>query len=267
MILQAENGPVRLRNEYAVLDEPRFDDFIRVCPPPPYGFAFDNPEFCVQLIAAIASFGPDVFILDPWNRVAADDKSKDYLEAFKRILEVLPTGEKAPALGIIAHTRKPAAGERTGGRGLLNVLAGGYALGSVPRSAFVIQHASDDPEENRVVFNCVKNNDGELGPRSAWVRGNGLFQPVEDFDWQEFDSPGEKRRVVTGDDIRAVFAPEDGEGEVQLLTKKQAVARLAELTECKNAACYRALEVDGKFRALLKETGGMLTLVRSTPTD
>ena len=258
MILQAENGPVRLRDEYAALDLPVFDEYIRVCTPPPFGFTFDDLEFQEQLQAAIGDFQPDVFIVDPWNRATADDKSKDYLETFNRLLALLPTGDAAPALGIIAHTRKPAAGERTNGRALLNVLAGGYALGSVPRSAFVIQHASDDPEETRVVVTCCKNNDGELGPRTAWVRGNGLFQPVDDFDWQEFDTPGEKRRVVSIEDLEAVFADE-GDGW-RLLSKKEAVTLLEDHTKCKRSACYGALDTAGKFKARLKEKSGLLTL-------
>ena len=200
MILQAENGPVRLRDEYAGLDRPEFDEFMRVCTPPPFGFAFDNPAFCQQLQAAVTDFGPDVFILDPWNRATADDKSKDYLETFTRLQALLLTGDKAPALGIVAHTRKPAAGERTNGRALLNVLAGGYALGSVPRSAFVVQHASDDPEENRVVFTCCKNNDGELGPR-AWqwpvsaggrLRLAGVRQPRRETPGSDHGRPGSR---------------------------------------------------------------------------
>jgi hypothetical protein len=260
MILQAENGPVRLRDEYAALDLPAFDEFIRVCTPPPFGFAFDRPEFCAQLQEAIAAFGPDVFIVDPWNRATADDKSKDYLETFTRLLALLPTGNQAPALGIVAHTRKPAAGERTNGRALLNVLAGGYALGSVPRSAFVLQHASDDPNETRVVFTCCKNNDGQLGERTAWERGNGLFQPVAGFDWQEFDHPGEKRRAILEEDLEAIFKDAEDDGGWHLLSKKEAVALLEEHTGCKQAACYAALKTDGKFKTRLKEKSGFLTL-------
>jgi hypothetical protein len=47
-----------------------------------------------------------------------------------------------------------------------------YVLGSIPRTVFVLQSASDDPEEDRVVWTCCKNNDGELGQRSAWQRRN-----------------------------------------------------------------------------------------------
>lgn len=260
MILQAENGPVRLREEYAELDEPILDEFIRVCPPPPFGFAFDDPQFAAELARAIEEFGPDVFIVDPWNRATPDDKSKDYLATFQRLLGMLPKGEKAAALGIVAHTRKPQGGERANGHSLLNTLAGGYALGSVPRSAFVLQHASDDPEETRVVWTCCKNNDGKPGKRTAWERGNGLFQPVDDFDWKEFDAAPEKRRGVTVADLEAVFASEDGAPGYRLLAKKEAVALLVEEAGCSKAACYKALEVNGKFKGRIKEKGGFLTL-------
>ena len=207
---------------------------------------------------AIEEFSPDVFIIDPWNRATADDKSKDYLETFNRILSLLPTGDKAPALGIVAHTRKPAAGERTNGRALLNVLAGGYALGSVPRSAFVIQHASDEPTETRVVFTCCKNNDGELGEPTAWQRCNGLFQPVDGFDWDEFHNPGEKRKGVTAEDLEAIFS--DGENGWLTITRGEAVNLLIERTKLGRTACYNALEFTGKFKSRLKEKAGSITL-------
>ena len=52
-----------------------------------------------------------------------------------------------------------------------------------------MQAASDDTTDNRVVWTCCKNNDGDLGARSAWERRNGLFAPVADFDWTAFDAP------------------------------------------------------------------------------
>ena len=109
-------------------------------PPPPFGFAFDDVDFLSQLQSAIGEFQPDVFLLDPWNRLARDEKSKDYREAFERILSVLPTGDTMPAIGIVAHTRKPSHNERASGRGLLQTLSGSYLLGSIPRSGF--RHAS-----------------------------------------------------------------------------------------------------------------------------
>ena len=170
----------------------------------------------------------------------------------------LPTGDDAPALGIVAHTRKPKTEERANGRGLLNLLAGSYVLGSVPRSAFVMQAASDDPEDGRVVFTCCKNNDGPMGGRSAWVRGNGLFAPAEDFDWTEFDRAGQgggrSRRAVTEDDLDEVFG-EDG----ALLAKADATRRLMELTGLGRTACYDALK-PSRFPRLAEAQGGFLQL-------
>ena len=139
---------------------------------------FERDDFKEQLRAAISEFQPGVVLFDPWNAVARDEKAREYLDTFNQLRSVLPFGDNAPALGIVAHTRKPKTDERASGRALLNLLAGSYVLGSVPRTAFVMQAASDDTTDNRVVWTCCKNNDGDLGKRSAWERCNGLFKPV-----------------------------------------------------------------------------------------
>jgi hypothetical protein len=253
MILQAENGRVRLKNEFADLNCAALDEFVRVCSPPPFGFAFERMDFCNQLRREIDKFRPDIFILDPWNRLARDDKAKDYGQAFELLQSVLPTGDDAPALGIVAHTRKPRIDERASGRALLNLLAGSYVIGSVPRAVFVMQAASDDVTDNRIVWTCCKNNDGELGTRSAWVRRNGLFVPVENFDWNAFDGDGEKRRTVCLDDLDTLFA-----GGKRKLTRTTAVADLMEQTDMGKTACYQALQQDGKFSEHLKEHEGLI---------
>jgi hypothetical protein len=253
MIVQAENGRVRLKNEFADLDCAALDEFVRVCSPPPFGFAFDRKEFCDLLRREIEKFKPDVFILDPFNRLARDDKAKDYNEAFEDLLSVLPTGDDAPALGIVAHTRKPRTDERANGRALLNLLAGSYVIGSVPRSVFVMQAASDDTEDKRIVWTCCKNNDGELAARSAWERRNGLFETVQDFDWKTFDGDGEKRRMVSLDDMETLF-----EGGKRMLARNVAVEQLIEQTGLAKTACYQALKRGGKFDDHLKENDGLL---------
>jgi hypothetical protein len=253
MIVQAENGRVRLKNEFSDLDCATLDAFVRVCSPPPLGLAFDDPEFRYQLKSEIEKFQPDVLILDPFNRVARDDKAKDYKEAFEALLSVLPTGDNAPALGIVAHTRKPRADERANGRALLNLLAGSYVIGSVPRAVFIMQAGSDDTDDKRVVWTCCKNNDGELGTRSVWERGNGLFVPVSDFDWQTFEGNGDKRRAVTLQDLDALF-----ESGHKRLAKGHAVTQLMEQTGLGKSACYDALKLLGKFSPNLSENDGLL---------
>ena len=253
MIVQAENGRVRLKNEFTDLDCATLDAFVRVCSPPPFGFAFDKLAFCDLLRREIENFKPDVFILDPFNRLARDDKAKDYAQAFEDLLAVLPNGDDAPALGIVAHTRKPRAEERANGRALLNLLAGSYVIGSVPRAVFIMQAASDDTTDSRIVWTCCKNNDGELGKRSSWERRNGLFVPVQDFDWKTFDGDGEKRRAVILDDLDTLF-----EGGKKQLARNTAVEQLIQLTGLGKTACYQALKVGGKFSSQLNEKDGLL---------
>ena len=248
MVIQNENGRFRLSREFADMDCPALEDFVRVSEPPPFGLAFDNGEFTAKLIAELDAFKPDVVVLDPWNAVACDEKAKDYLETFKLIRSVLPVGDAAPALVIVAHTRKPKADERATGRGLLNLLAGSYVLGSVPRCAFVLQAASDDPEDDCVVWTCCKNNDGELGGRSAWHRENGLFTPATDFDWETFDAPAGDRPTVKVTDVAAVL--DNG----RLLRKAELVKALEDRTSAGKSCCYAALK---KFDAHLEDVDGL----------
>jgi hypothetical protein len=236
-----ENGLFRLKREFSELDCEALEDYVLICEPPPLGLCFGRHEFKTQLSAAISDFAPDVVIFDPWNAAARDEKAREYLETFDQLRSVLPLGDNAPALGIVAHTRKPKTDERASGRALLNLLAGSYVLGSVPRTVFVMQTASDDTTDNQVVWTCCKNNDGDLGARSAWERRNGLFTPVLEFDWDVFDTPEKDRReLITEADMRAIF-------EHGAVTKPEAVKQLESNTGAHRASCYRALNPDGRF--------------------
>jgi hypothetical protein len=143
MIVQAENdGRYRLMREYKARSAaPEIESAIFVSEPPPYGLTLSNPEFVGDVKQALAFFQPDVVILDPWNAAVSDDKQRDYAEAFNALRALLPKGDARPALGIVAHTRKPKADEkRTSGTGLMHLLAGhhvltvGLRLGTVRRA-------------------------------------------------------------------------------------------------------------------------------------
>jgi hypothetical protein len=116
-----------------------------------------------------------------------------------------------------------------------------------------MQSASDDTTDNRIVWTCCKNNDGELGQRSAWERKNGLFAPVQDFDWKAFNADGEKRRTVSLDDLDTLF-----DGIQKQLARNTAVEQLMEQTGLGKTACYQALKLDGKFGQHLDEQNGLL---------
>jgi hypothetical protein len=118
-----------------------------------------------------------------------------------------------------------------------------------------MQAASDETTDNRVVWTCCKNNDGELGARSAWERRNGLFAPASEFDWDTFDNPNQNDRVtITQEDMATIF----DNGQKQL-TKAEAVKALQALTEAGRTACYNALKLDGLFAAHLSENHSLLS--------
>jgi hypothetical protein len=190
LIIQNENGIVRLHLEIDEIGH-CIDDCLLLLEPPDNGLNFDDPGFRSAIAQAIAAFKPDLVIIDPWNAVASGDKARDIKTAFCAIRKVIPSGINHPAILIVAHTRKPRVEERASGRMLLDNVVGSYVLGSVPRSVFVLQHASDRVDEDRVVMTCCKNNNGQLGDASAWKRNaGGIFDPVPNFDWQKFRSHG-----------------------------------------------------------------------------
>jgi hypothetical protein len=187
---------------------------------------------------------PDLVGVDPWNAVAREQDSKEYLDSFDALKSVLPTGDDAPALVIVAHTRKPKSDERASGRALLNLLAGSYVLGSVPRTVFVMQAASDDVTDNRVVWTCCKNNDGELGGRSAWERRNGLFVPIEFFDFDAFDHPPKEKRGLQPEILRELLK-KGGKYD-----KGQLVSIIIDETGCGKSAAYNLVRRAVKSRVL-----------------
>lgn len=192
MILQCENGPMRLKQELSEAipqDEVgALDDWLRITPPPPYGLAFHEPGFRAQLAEAIRDFKPGLLVIDPWNRVAAGDKQMDYRQALDDIEACLPhKQEDKPAILIVHHMRKKSGdSNRKQGRDLLHELAGSYQIGAFARCVFALEPASNDTTDPQVILTCCKNNDGHLGRPSAWRRRNGLFDPASDFDMDAF---------------------------------------------------------------------------------
>jgi hypothetical protein len=251
LILQTENGRYRLKNDFDEIGTTGLDEWVRISEPPPFGLTFSNPEFQADLVAIIAEFKPHVVMLDPWNAAAKDDRQRDYAETFDIIREILPKGDDKPALGIVAHTRKPQTGERrNGGTALMHTLSGSYVLTSVPRCIWLVVRGSEDETDDSVVVFNPKNSNGKNSPRSAWVRKNGLFEPLIDFDWKQFDTPPEERRTITGEDIEKALK---GKG---VIPRSKVVESLMESTGLGKSACFAALKIDGKFGQLFTVSGG-----------
>jgi hypothetical protein len=242
LILQTENGRYRLKMDFDEIARDGLDDWVRISEPPPFGLTFNDPEFQADLVDIICGFKPHVVLLDPWNAAAKDDRQRDYAETFDIIRAILPKGEDKPALGIVAHTRKPQPGERrNGGTSLMHSLSGSFVLTSVPRCIWIMVRGSEDETDQSVVVFNPKNSNGQNSSRTAWVRKNGLFEPLPDFDWQQFDKPPEERRIILPEDIQRAL---EGNGTISRTT---VVESLMAITQLKKSACFDALKADGKF--------------------
>ncbi len=159
LIIQNENGRFRLQQEYQArgLDK-EIEDSILVSEPPPYGMTLTDPEFMEDVKSVLDSFKPDVVIFDPWNSAAEDDKISDYKKTFDALRDMLPVGKNKPALGIVAHTRKPQPNEKhAGGSGQMHTLSGSYILSSMPRAIFVMRRGTSDETDDSVVWSNPKN--------------------------------------------------------------------------------------------------------------
>ncbi|MEZ5277869.1 MAG: AAA family ATPase [Opitutaceae bacterium] len=257
-IIQSENGPFRLKKELEAIGIPGLNEFIRISPPPEGSLNFFEPGFILAVREMKEEFCPDLIVIDPWTATVSDDKSKDFRETINQLRFVIGNSDRSPAILIIAHTRKPKSGDLIPqGRSSMHEVAGSYVLTSHSRSVFNLFAAYDDPQDDRVIFINSKNNDGEMAPRSAWHRKNGLFEPCPNFDWQEFEQQHERkgRAMVSLSDIRAIF-----DGPTKNMRKSKAVPKLMELTGCSNSVAYEALRIDGKFANHLEKVGDFICL-------
>lgn len=260
MTIQGENGAMRLKNEFAAMQQnfPRvkLEDYIRVSAPPEGGIPFHRPEFRRAVASEVREFQPDLLLVDPWTSVAADDKSSDVIEKLAEIRSCLPGGDECPALGIVAHMRKPSrsADGIKSGRSLLHELSGSLALGSTARTVFALLPFTDDISDDRVVFSfCKHNNDPAPPPDTVWHRRLGNFFELSKTDASEFwnrSSSKESERGITAAEMQTVFRG-------RLLARPRAAEALMDLGYCRDTA-YRALKTDGKFSGSLVDKGGLL---------
>jgi AAA domain len=248
MIIQTENSRHRLKQEFLARCTYRYlDKCIFVSEPPPYGLPLTNPKFQTDVMAYLDRIRPDIVLLDPWNAAAKDAGAAEYGATFDALRNILPTGKAKPALGVVAHTRKPRPEERrTGGPGLMHLLAGSYVLTSVPRAIFMMVRGDrDDETDTSVVLFNPKNNNGGKMARSAWICSPEGYSPLPEFDWDRFDGTAESRRKVIGFEhiVKAL-----GTGELQ---RRDAVKRIMEISGLGRRACEKAIAEAGKFAAHL----------------
>jgi hypothetical protein len=255
LIIQNENGRYRLQQEYAARGlGNEIEESILVSEPPPYGMTLNHPEFLEDVKAALESFVPDVVIFDPWNAAARDDKAADYSAAFDALRNMLPKGKQKPALGIVAHTKKPQANEkRTGGSALMHLLAGSYVLTSIPRAIFIMVRGGNDETDNSIVWFNPKNSNGPAAPRTAWEREPKGFTLLSDFDWKTFEEGEGGRKVIRLEHIQAALGQDTWD-------RTAAVEKLEKESDCGKRACQKALSAKSPFASHLEFEGKWVKL-------
>jgi hypothetical protein len=259
LMLQAENGLVRLHNDFKQLDvSTAVDSWLRISEPPARGVQMNNPLFRAELRAVINDFAPDLLIVDPWISFVCEGTEREHHQGFANLRDVMRDRSAEMACFIAHHLRKPKPDDSAFGRGVINLMAGHYSIFSVPRSAMALQPASSDLLDRRVVFSTLKNNDGTMGLRSAWELRDGLFHRVEDkdFDWSRFE-PGKREPAVTKEHLYQLF-----DGGTRSLPLKNAMKELMEIADVEKSAAYAALKrVGGRFSKILCERDKEIGLV------
>lgn len=255
LIIQAENGITRLKKEVEALtaNNPGVDihGHIFFSEPPEGGLPFHNSEFRTAVRRAVAELQPDLVVVDPWSQVASEDAAKEVVDKLAEIRSCFPSGDQCPGLLIVAHTKKPRAGEVHRGRSLTSLVSGSVALPNTARCVYVLLPWSEDPEDNRIYWCCPKLNNGEMYAASVWYRkfGSAFDHDAETnpLDWGK-ESENEDAQAITFNDLKTAF------GSESVLTKAALTRRLMEKTECSQATAYRAIQRGGYLWPHLQAT-------------
>lgn len=179
LILQVENGRKRLKADVEGLDGVKYGDSILISDPPEEGIRLDDEAFCIKLKTTIREKKIGLLVIDPWSAVVGSHGIEALRGAMTRIRSVVGYGEKAPAVLILAHTRKSKIKRTNFLATSVDELTGTQALGTDARCVFLLEKASEKPKDDTVLFGCVKNNDGPLVEPSAWLRKRLAFEAID----------------------------------------------------------------------------------------
>lgn len=255
MIIQAENGAVRLKGEIEAMKKNNpgvdLDEWIRISSPPEGGLPFHKAEFRAAIREEAAKFKPDLVQLDTWAQIAADDAAKDVIEKLGEIRSCFPSGDDFPSLMILAHTKKPRAEEVRKGRGLINQISGSIALANTARCVYMVLPWNDEMEDSRVYWACVKLNNGQMYPATVWHRRFGTFFDHDDkTNPKDFGREDADRQKITAEHLQAAF------GDAKELQTKELIKRLVKIAGAGESTAWRAIGEEDYLKPLLQRVGG-----------
>jgi hypothetical protein len=264
LIIQAENGATRLKKELETIakNHPDADlqEWVMVSDPPEGGIPFHRPEFRASVRRLVEQLKPDLVVLDPWSHVAVEDAAKEVVDKIAEIRSCFPAGDQCPGLLIVAHTKKPRAEDVKKGRSLGYSVSGSVALLNTARCCYMLLPWSDDLEDDRIYWACVKLNDGSMYPASVWRRRFGTFfdhDPRTDpTTWGDEPDRGD-RRTITEEMIADVFRQQKRPG----MKRGELVKFLVEYNpdEVSESTAWRALSKSGYAKSWITEAAGVIS--------
>jgi hypothetical protein len=266
LILQSENGARRLKAEVAAMahkhPELALGEHLFISNPPEGGLPFHKPQFRAWVREQIERVKPDLVVIDTWAAVATEDAAKEVVEKLVEIRTTFPAGDDCPGLLIVAHTKKPRADEVRKGRALAFQVAGSIALVNTARCVFMLLPWTEDPEDDRVFWACVKLNNGQMYPASVWHRRFGsefVHDPkTNPKDWGRTE---DDQSAISAEKLVACF------GKDAELRTGELVKRLAKTTGCGESTAWRAVGEDGYLRCLVQRTGHGKLRLKETPEE
>ena len=242
LILQAENGSVRLKDEIEAMSrahpEVPINDHIFISEPPEGGLPFHVPEFRRAMRKHVNEIGAQLVILDTWAQCAAEDSSKDVMDKLTEIRSCFPTGENCPGLLILAHIKKPRNDEIRRGRALTFNILGSIALPNTARCVYMLLPWSDDLEDDRIYWACTKLNNGKMYAPSVWHRRFGTFfehDAATDPTRWGIEETDDGEHQLQYEDLVEAF------GSEHVLRKGDLAKRLVRNTGVGESTAYRAI--------------------------
>jgi hypothetical protein len=94
-----------------------------------------------------------------------------------------------------------------------------------------------------------------MGPRSAWIRQNGLFKQISEFNWEEFDNNG-KAKMTRKEDVPELLC----DNFTGLISKKTAAEWLATKIGKGLSTMYRWIDELTSSKQLQESPDGHLIL-------
>ena len=242
LLLQTEDNLVRLKSEFDGLGAG--GEWVR-CSEQIVLNIF-NAGWQDELRAIFAAWRFDVLILDNWTDVAGRQEVSDAGAVFQAIMEIFPDPTTRPLVMFLAHMRKPDKSRAWLPKkpwDLQHEVAGTSALAGKARTMFALQGTKEAPDGEVITFNVIKCNNEKKPLPTAWLRQNGEFRAVADFDWDQYYAPMDDgdggRKVVTEQHLAKVFAG----GPLKRQDAVRAICKLG----FKEPTAYKALSADGKF--------------------